>query len=140
MLPKDLSCTRSSYLKLAVSVHDLFPSHTHTHCYAEGVLSKSDISLHSGIKALCTRADTWSLSLCQRGLARGLRCLEELGEFTPPTSCSTHTTIHRLLEVQARTESADPLNPTPHPYRQRHTHTQTHTHILRHTLYCTHSS
>lgn len=89
----------SSYLKLTVSVCDRFPSRTPmrpraractpAHSHAEGVPSKSDISLHSGIKALCTRADTWSLSLCQRGLASGLRCLEELGEFTPPTSCST---------------------------------------------------
>lgn len=52
---------------------------------------KSDTKLHSGIKALHTRADTWSFSCCQRGLAIELRCLEGLEEFTPPTFCSSHS-------------------------------------------------
>ncbi len=90
--------------------------------------SKSDISLHSGIKALCTRADTWSLSPCQRGLASGLRCMEELREFTPPTSCLTHNHTQaigspgkdRLLPQVAS------LNHSLHPYRPRDTHTHTH--------------
>ena len=143
MLLNYLSCTWT--LGAAWWSHTHTHTPTHTNCHAEGVLSKSDISLHSGIKALCRRADTWSLSPCQRGPASGLRCLEELGEFTPPASRSLNaTTVHRLLEVQARTVSAalcHPHNPRiiPYtPYRQTHTHTHTHTHTLRktHTMFC----
>lgn len=43
-------------------------------CCKGRALSKCDISLHSGIGALCSGADTWSPALCQRGLTTGLRC------------------------------------------------------------------
>lgn len=68
----------------------------HIHMHAHTLVHKifffiSDTKLHSGIKALHRRADTWSFSCCQRGLAIELRCLEEQEEFTPPTFCSSHS-------------------------------------------------
>lgn len=50
-------------------------------CYKERFLSKSDISLHFGIRALCTGAVTWSLTTCQRGLKRARRCMKKPTEF-----------------------------------------------------------
>lgn len=60
-------------------------------CYKETVPSKSDITPHFGINALCTGADTWSLTLCQSGLTRGLRCMKK------PTEFSTHAWTSVLM-------------------------------------------
>lgn len=69
-------------------------SHTCAQTVMQGY--KSDILQHSYVKAVCTWANTWSLSTCQRGLTRGLRCLEELGGITLLTSWfETHKTTSK---------------------------------------------
>lgn len=76
------------------NVQKLTDTQTHPHLYTyakDFFFFKSDTKLHSGIKAPHTRADTWSFSCCQRGLAIELRCLEEPEEFTPPTFCLSHS-------------------------------------------------
>lgn len=50
-------------------------------CFKERVVSKSDILLHFGIRALCIGADTCSLASCQGVLMRGFRCMKKGTKF-----------------------------------------------------------
>lgn len=79
-------------------------THTHTLLCKRGFQIRHLTALWH--QSLCTRADTWSLSPCQRGQRVGSdawKSWENLYQLHP----AQHTIIDRLLEVQDRQQRID---------------------------------